>query len=299
MLKEFIKESFKGSVASHTVSSISPLSPTIQTALTIKPCTRIELLNACNALLEPARFKDYCPNGLQVEGAPTISRLALAVTANQAAIDAAIAWGAHALLTHHGLMWKGENGTVLGFRHTRLKSILAGNLNMLAYHLPLDAHPVLGNNAQIAQRLGILNAAPIDKDGILWAGDLPSTAATQAGFCSLVNAQIKPPRPVVFVTPQPTHSHAQDTASHKLLKRMAWCTGGGGSYFETAIAAGVDVFLTGEASEQHVHIARESGVALALAGHHATERYGIQALGDALSQQLGIETQYFEIDSPL
>jgi dinuclear metal center YbgI/SA1388 family protein len=254
-------------------------------------CSRSDLIQACNRLLEPARFKDYCPNGLQVEGAAQISRIALAVTANQAAIDAAMAWGAQALITHHGLMWKGDNGTVLGFRYTRLKSILAGSLNMLAYHLPLDGHGLLGNNAQMAVRLGIENATPIDQDGILWAGDLPSALAVPSDLCEYVNRRLSPLRPALFIT--------QAALSAKPLKRIAWCTGGGSSYFEQAISAEVDVFLTGEASEQHVHIARESGVALLLAGHHATERYGIQALGAALTAQLGVESRYFEIDSPL
>jgi dinuclear metal center YbgI/SA1388 family protein len=257
-------------------------------------CSRAKLLALCNEWLEPSRFKDYCPNGLQVEGAATISRIALAVTANQAAIEAAIAWGAQALLTHHGLMWKGEDGTVTGFRHARLKTILAADLNMLAYHLPLDAHPTLGNNAQIAQKLGILNATKLDKDGILWTGDIPDSMATAGGLCAAIDRHLNPPRPALLIM-----NSAISTKPIKPLRRIAWCTGGGGSYFEQAIASGADVFLTGEASEQHVHIARESGVSLVLAGHHATERYGIQALGAAVSAALGVESRFFEIDSPL
>jgi dinuclear metal center YbgI/SA1388 family protein len=249
------------------------------------PIRRFELLAACNDLLQPQRFKDYCPNGLQVEGAAQISRLALAVTANQAAIDAAIAWGAQALLVHHGLMWKGEDGTVLGHRKTRLAAALKADLNLLAYHLPLDAHPTLGNNAQLGNRLGLVGMQPLDGEGILVAGTLTHPMSSQA-FAEQISANLGHKALLIGENPKP-------------LQRLAWCTGGGGSYFETAIAAGVDAFLTGEASEQHVHIARECGVPLILAGHHATERYGVQALGAALVSQHGLETQFFDVDSPL
>ena len=247
--------------------------------------SRFQLLNACNDLLQPQRFKDYCPNGLQVEGAAQISRLALAVTANQAAIDAAIEWGAQALLVHHGLMWKGEDGTVVGHRKNRLAAALKADLNLIAYHLPLDAHPTLGNNAQLGARLGLVGLSSLDGEGIL------------------VEAALDQPCSALEWT-QKVSTHLSREAvlignGNKPLHRIAWCTGGGGSYFEAAIAAGVDAFLTGEASEQHVHLARESGVPLILAGHHATERYGVQALGAALASQLGLEARYFEIDSPL
>ncbi len=247
--------------------------------------SRIQLLAACNDLLQPQRFKDYCPNGLHVEGRAHISRLALAVTANQAAMDAALAWGAQALLVHHGLMWKGEDGTVTGHRKARLAAALKHDLNIIAYHLPLDAHPVLGNNAQLGQRLGLVNIAPLDGEGILVAGEL-AQATTAREFAAQVGGHLN--REALLIG-----------EASKPLRRIAWCTGGGGSYFEAAIAANIDAFLTGEASEQHVHIARECGVPLILAGHHATERYGVQALGAALAAQLGLETQYFEVDSPL
>ena len=232
------------------------------------------LVAHCDTVLQAARFKDYCPNGLQVEGAAHISRLALAVTANQAAIDAAIAWGAQALLVHHGLMWKGEDGTVTGHRKTRLDAALKADLNVLAYHLPLDAHTTLGNNAQLAQRLGLGQMQALDGEGILVAGTLPAPL-TIRDFAQVVSTHLV--RKALLIGDE-----------SKLLHRIAWCTGGGGSYFEAAIAAGVDAFLTGEASEQHVHIARECGVPLILAGHHATERYGVQALGAALAAQLGV-----------
>ncbi len=258
-------------------------------------CSRDTLLNTCNQLLEPWRFKDYCPNGLQVEGSAVISRVALAVTANQAAIEAAIHWQAQALITHHGLMWKGEDGTITGFRRTRLNSILTANLNVFAYHLPLDAHAQLGNNIQLAQQLGLLNAVPLNAEHIVWVGDIPGQYSTYPALIECIQNQLYPSNNIS----NNIIAIANQTHQLKPLKRIAWCTGGGGSYFEAAIAAGIDVFLTGEVNEQHVHIARESGVLLLLAGHHATERYGIQALGKALSHQLNIATQYFEIDSPL
>jgi dinuclear metal center YbgI/SA1388 family protein len=247
--------------------------------------SRVNLIAACADLLQPQRFKDYCPNGLQVEGAAQISRLALAVTANQAAIDAAVAWGAQALLVHHGLMWKGEDGTVIRHRKTRLATVLKADLNIIAYHLPLDAHLTLGNNAQLGKLLGLADIKPLDGEGILVAGTL-GHPCNASDFAKQVSVHLG--REAVLI--------GDDT---KPLSRIAWCTGGGGSYFEAAITAGVDAFLTGEANEQHVHIARECGVPLILAGHHATERYGVQAVGAALAQSLGVEVKYFEVDSPL
>ena len=247
--------------------------------------TREQLLAACNETLQPQRFKDYCPNGLQVEGAAHISRLALAVTANQAAIDAAVAWGAQALLVHHGLMWKGEEGTLTGYRKTRMAAVLKADLNVLAYHLPLDAHPTLGNNAQLGQRLGLQGCQALDGEGVLVSGTLPAPCSASE-LCALVSRTLG--REALLIG-----------ENQKPLRRIAWCTGGGGSYFEAALSAGADAYLTGEASEQHVHLARESGVPLILAGHHATERYGVQALGAALGTALGLEVRYFEVDSPL
>ncbi len=244
-----------------------------------------DLVAACDSILQPQRFKDYCPNGLQVEGATRVSRVALAVTANQAAIDAALTWGAQALLVHHGLMWKGEDGTVQGHRKTRLKTALAADLSIIAYHLPMDAHAALGNNVQLAQRLAFSNIQTLADDGVLMQGEL-QTLCTAAELGSHIAAQLA--RTVQVIGD-----------ANKTIRTLAWCTGGGGGYFERAIAAGVDAFLTGEASEQHVHIARECGVPLLLAGHHATERYGVQALGAALAAQLGVEVRYFEVDSPL
>lgn len=254
-------------------------------------CTRHQLLSVCQQLLEPWRFKDYCPNGLQIEGKESIAKIALAVTANQAAIEAAINWQAQALIVHHGLIWKGEEGCITGFRRSRLKLILNADLNVLAYHLPLDAHLQYGNNIQLAHQLNLLNPQPLNTDGLIWTGDIPPLYATNERFINLIDCTLHPLRKTIAIF------NPVDTL--KPLKRIAWCTGGGGSYFETAIAAGVDVFLTGEANEQHVHIAKESGVSLLLAGHHATERYGIQALGQAISQKLAVETLYFDIDSPL
>ena len=241
-------------------------------------------IQRCEDILSPHAFKDYCPNGLHVEGSATISRLALAVTANQAAIDAAIAWGAQALLVHHGLMWRGESGVLTGFRAQRVRSALAAGLNVIAYHLPLDAHASLGNNVQLGAKLGIANPQAMSDAGIVYQGELNDISAQD--FAQHVGTVLARPALVLG-------------DASKILRRVAWCTGGGASYFEASITAGVDAFITGEASEQYVHIARESGVPLILAGHHATERYGVQALGAALAADLGLEARYFEVDSPL
>jgi dinuclear metal center YbgI/SA1388 family protein len=262
----------------------------ISLPLTYTYTSRKDLLNACESLLKAERFKDYCPNGLQVEGKRLISKLALAVTANQASIDAAIEWGADALLVHHGLMWKGESGVVTQFRKQRLQAALNADLNIIAYHLPLDAHPVFGNNIQLAHQMTVLSeCVPIpNTEDIVWQGVL-TTPISALDLSNHVSSVLN--RPATLIVAQ------NDEA--KLIHRLGWCTGGGASYFEQAIDAGVDAFLTGEADEQHVHIAREMNIPLILGGHHATERYGVQALGAQLAEQLNLNVRFFDIDSPL
>lgn len=249
--------------------------------------TRQTLLSAFNDLLQPARFKDYGPNGLQVEGADTIRHIVSGVTASRALIEAAIDAKADAIFVHHGLFWRGQDGTVTGWMKQRLQLLLAHNINLLAYHLPLDAHPELGNNAQLGQRLGLQVQGTFGEQDLgLWGerADGQNFANAQA-LAAVVSGALQR-ESVVVQTPV------------REIRKVAWCTGGAQSYFEAAIAAGVDAFITGEISEPQAHLARETGVAFLACGHHATERYGAPAAAAHVAAQLGISHQFIEIDNP-
>jgi dinuclear metal center YbgI/SA1388 family protein len=244
-----------------------------------------ELRDYIGSLLDVSRFRDYCPNGLQVEGRQEVRRIATGVTASQRLLDAALAWGADAVLVHHGYFWRGEDASITGIKRQRVQRLLQADASLLAYHLPLDAHPELGNNAQLAKLLGFATEGCFGEQNIACHGTLdePRSLTLLAGEV----AQRLSREPLVIGDP------GRD------VRRIAWCSGGGQGYFEQAVALGVDAFLTGEISEQHVHLAEESGVAFIAAGHHATERYGIRALGGHLSERLGLEHRYFEMDVPV
>ncbi len=249
--------------------------------------TRQTLLNACNDLLQPARFKDYGPNGLQVEGSEVVRHIVSGVTASRSLIEAAIDAKADAIFVHHGLFWRGQDGTVTGWMKQRLQLLLAHNINLLAYHLPLDAHPELGNNAQLGKRLGLqVHGAFGEQDLGLWGTRADSQAFKDVNALASVVLQALKREPVVV----------QTTARE--IRKVAWCTGGAQSYFEAAIAVGVDAFITGEISEPQAHLARETGVAFLACGHHATERYGAPAAAAYVAAQLGITHQFIEIDNP-
>jgi dinuclear metal center YbgI/SA1388 family protein len=233
--------------------------------------------------LEPARFKDYGPNGLQVEGRSEVRHLACGVTASLAFIDAALAAGADTLLVHHGLFWRGQDGRVTGWMKQRLARLLAADVNLFAYHLPLDAHPALGNNAQLGARLGWTADRRFGEQDLGFSAPIEATdlEALAAGLRASLG------RPVVTVP-----------GDGRPLRRVAWCTGGAQGYFEAAIAAGADVFVTDEISEPQAHYARETGVAYVAAGHHATERYGVQAVGERVAGELGLSWQFIDVDNP-
>ena len=236
-----------------------------------------------NRLLEPARFKDYGPNGLQVEGRAEVNHLVCGVTASLALIDAAIAAGADAILVHHGLFWRGQDGRVTGWMKQRLARLLQHDVSLFAYHLPLDAHATLGNNAQLGARLGWAADGRFGEQDLGFSGALEPTDL--AALSSHVQATLG--RPVTAVP-----------GDGRPLRRVAWCSGGAQGYFEAAIAAGADVFLTGEISEPQAHYARETGVAFIAAGHHATERYGVQGVGAQVAQDLGLTWQFIDVDNP-
>ena len=249
--------------------------------------TRHSLLSACNDLLQPSRFKDYGPNGLQVEGSDAIRHLVSGVTASRALIEAAIEARADAIFVHHGLFWRGQDGTVTGWMKQRLQLLLAHNINLLAYHLPLDAHPELGNNAQLGKRLGLqVQGAFGDQDLGLWGVRADGQTFANAQALAAAVSKTLGREPVVVQMPA------------RAIRKVAWCTGGAQSYFEAAIAAGVDAFITGEISEPQAHLARETGVAFLACGHHATERYGAPAVAAHVAAQLGISHQFIEIDNP-
>jgi len=233
-------------------------------------------------LLQPEGFKDYGPNGLQVEGVSEVRRLVSGVTASLALIDAAIEQGADALLVHHGLFWRGQDGRLTGWLGQRVRRLMAAGVNLWAYHLPLDAHAELGNNAQLGLRLGLVaDARFADQNLGFIGGGSGDAAALAARARSALGREI---------TLLPGDGRA--------LKRVAWCTGGAQGYFEPAIAAGADAFITGEISEPQAHLARETGVAFLACGHHATERFGAEAVAAHVARELGLEHQHIEIDNP-
>ena len=238
-----------------------------------------------DGLLQPERFRDYCPNGLQVEGRADVVRVVAGVTASQALVDVAVARGADAVLVHHGYFWKGEDGRVTGIRRQRLKTLLANDINLLAYHLPLDAHPELGNNAQLANRFGWQPDGRFGEQDIAWLGNV-ETPTTSGQLAAQIGAALAR-NPLLIGDPE------------RPVRRLGWCTGGAQDYFEQAIALGVDAFVSGEISEQTVHLARESGVAYLACGHHASERYGVAALAAHLNRNCGLQCDFVDLDNPV
>jgi dinuclear metal center YbgI/SA1388 family protein len=247
-----------------------------------------ELVDYCDQLLEADGFQDYCPNGLQVEGRADVGRVVSGVTASQALIDAAAERGADLLLVHHGFFWKGEDARITGMKRRRLGTLLAEELSLLAYHLPLDAHPELGNNAQLAGRLGL------SERGRFGAGAGPElacfgtleTALTVTDLSARIGDALGRQPQCIDGGPQ-------------TIRNVGWCTGAAQSYLEEAARRGLDAFISGEISEPTVHIAREYGIHYFAAGHHATERYGVQALGQHLAGKFAIEHTFIDIDNPV
>lgn len=245
------------------------------------------LVDYCNQLLEADRFRDYCPNGLQVEGRPHIGKLVSGVTASHAFLEAAIAAGADAVLVHHGYFWKGEAAELTGMKRRRVKSLLEHDISLLAYHLPLDAHPEVGNNAALARELGLTVDGVADQGSgrdILFYGKLPQPSAADT-WAETIGRRLGRAPLIVGGRDQPIQS-------------VAWCTGGAQGLIGEAVSLGVDAYLSGEISEPTTHIARESGIYYIAAGHHATERYGAPALGEHLAQHFGFEHQFIDVDNP-
>ncbi len=249
--------------------------------------TREDLQARFDGLLQPERFKDYGPNGLQVEGKPRIERIVSGVTASRALIEAAIDHRADAVFVHHGLFWRGQDGRVTGWMKQRLRLLLAHDINLFAYHLPLDAHAEWGNNAQLGRVLGLQADRRFGEQDLGFAA--PATFDGPQALADHVQQALG--RSVTVVAP------ATDGTARP-IRRVAWCTGGAQGYFESAIAGGADAFITGEISEPQAHLARETGVAFIAAGHHATERYGAPALASHVAAELGLEHLFIDIDNP-
>ena len=244
-----------------------------------------ELRDYNASLLQTSLFKDYCPNGLQVEGRAEVRRIATGVTASQRVLDDAIAWGADAILVHHGYFWRSEDATIVGIQKRRIAQLLRSEVSLLAYHLPLDAHDELGNNAQLGKLLGLVEQGRFGEQNIAWLGALEQTQSLAQFTQQLAHSLQRKPQII--------------GDGNKSIRKVAWCSGGAQGYFEAAIAQGVDAYITGEISEQNFHLANETGVAFIAAGHHATERFGIQALGEHLARQFVLEHRFFDQDNPV
>lgn len=244
-----------------------------------------ELENYIQQLLQAWRFRDYCPNGLQFEGRSEVRRLITGVTANMALLEAAVNLEADAVLVHHGWFWKSEDARITGIKRRRIGLLAQHDISLLAYHLPLDAHPELGNNVELARHLGLEIEACFGEQDLGCLGS-SSEAYTLNEWQELLRVRLGQ-APLVIGEPG------------RPVRRVAWCTGAAQSYFQQALERGVDAFITGEISEPMVHLARESGVAYLAAGHHATERYGVQALGRHLAERFGLEHEFVDIPSPV
>ncbi len=245
-----------------------------------------EMVEFLNAELTIDQFKDYCPNGLQVQGKDEVQKVVTAVTASLAVLAQSVELGADVLLVHHGYFWNGEDQCIAGMQRARIKCLLENDVNLLAYHLPLDAHPEYGNNAQLAKILGIAPAGTLcGEAGLVSVGSFKKKLSASE-LARLINVKLNR-EPV----------HIKGSVEH--VQKLAWCTGGAQNYFKNAIDAGVDAYISGEVSEQSYHLAKESGVHYFAAGHHATERYGVQALGELLSRKFAVEHVFVDENNPI
>lgn len=249
--------------------------------------SRDALTRHMDTFLDSRRFKDVAVNGLQVTGRDTIAHIVVGVTANKALIDAAIEARADALIVHHGLFWKGDDPRLVGYHGARAAALMGANINLYAYHLPLDVHAEVGNNVCMGRRLALSPKGVAGESGLVMLGELAVTVPVRCTVLAAYVARHYGRRVTLYTHPE------------RLIRTIAWCTGAGGSLLGDAIEAGADAFITGEISEQHVHQARESEVTLICAGHHSSERDGVAALASRLVQQFGVTYQFIDISSPV
>lgn len=245
--------------------------------------SRVEILDTLTQWLTPEKFQDYCPNGLQVEGSAQVNRIISGVTASRALIEAAIEADADMVLVHHGYFWKGEDQAICGMKRERIRRLLEHDINLVAYHLPLDDHPEYGNNRQLADVLGIHDPRPLD--GLVWQGELATPLTASQLEDLIAKALNRIPMRV--------------GCGAETISRVGWCTGAAQGFIDKALAAGLDAYISGEISEPTTHTARECGIHYYAAGHHATERYGVQALGSALESAFGVEHRFIDCDNPV
>ena len=249
--------------------------------------TNVELQNYLDGMLRVSEISDYCPNGLQVEGASKIEKVVTGVTASQALLDAAIEAKADALIVHHGYFWKGESQVIAGMKKRRLQTLLSNDINLFAYHLPLDVHPEFGNNRQLASLLDIQNVSAV-------SDVKPVGVVMQGSFeVEIIGTELQAKLQQIL-----GRDVLLEGPASKPISTLAWCTGGGQGFIDQAVELGVDAFITGEVSEQTVHTAREMGITFFAAGHHATERYGVKSLGEHLAQQFDIRVEFIDINNP-
>ena len=256
-------------------------------APTARSVSRDALTRHLDTYLDSRRFKDVAVNGLQVSGRDTIAHIVVGVTANKALIDAAVAAKADALIVHHGIFWKGDDPALIGYHRERVAALLAANINLYAYHLPLDVHAEVGNNVCLGRRLALSPLGVTGDAGLVMLGQLGINVVVRCTVLAAYVARHYGRRVTLY------------THSERMIRKIAWCTGAGGSLLGDAIAAGADAFITGEISEQHVHQARESDITLIGAGHHSTERDGVAALASTLVQKFGVTYQFIDISSPV
>lgn len=246
----------------------------------------LELEKIISQKLESYSIKDYVPNGLQIEGKSEVKKILTGVTASLELIDVAIEQGVDAILVHHGYFWKSETPVIKGMKYERIKRLIENGINLYAYHLPLDLHPELGNNAQLAKMWNIRNIAPISEyQPLVLTGDLPK-GMDIVTFAKMIEQTLNR-QPFVEAT------------GPKVIKRIAWCSGAAQDYLEEAANAGFDAFITGEVSERTIYIARELGIHFIAAGHHATERDGVKALGKWLAEEYSLDVSFIDINNPI
>jgi dinuclear metal center YbgI/SA1388 family protein len=244
-----------------------------------------DLIDYTQQFMQVDRHKDYCPNGLQIEGRPEVGKIVSGVSASLAFLEQAAERSADLVLVHHGYFWRNEDPRIIGIKRKRLAFLMEKNISLMAYHLPLDAHPELGNNATLGRMLGLVQTGSVADANLICHGKLEHPCSL-AGFAKRIDEALQRPSLVVGDL-------------DKVVKTAAWCTGAGQAYIEEAISLGVDVFISGEISEQTTHLARESGVAYIAAGHHATERYGVQALGEHLAKKFALDHEFLDLYNPV
>ncbi len=249
----------------------------------------LQLEKLLNEKLQPQQIKDYCPNGLQVEGTAEVKRIVTGVTASQALINKAVELKADALLVHHGFFWKGEQEAIRGMKGKRIRTLIKNDINLLGYHLPLDIHPELGNNAKLAELLEIDVEGGLEghPQSVAMFGRL-KTPMTGSEFAAKID-QVLNRKPL----------HIAPENADKMIETVGWCTGGGQDYIELAAAQGIDAFISGEISERTTYSAREQDIHYFAAGHHATERYGVKVLGEWLAKEHGLDVEFIDIDNPV